>query len=67
MAADITLTTPEQQQTIRAYIAEATAHLDTRDLNTLGYYEWRDGLIRGIAAHHAGLLPLFKELSLIHI
>ena len=62
VAADITLTTPEQQQTIRAYIAEATAHLDTRDLNTLGYYEWRDGLIRGIAAHHAGLLPLFKEV-----
>ncbi len=42
VSADITLTTPEQQQTIRAYIAEATAHLDTRDLNTLGYYEWRD-------------------------
>ena len=39
VSADITLTTPEQQQTIRAYIAEATAHLDTRDLNTLGYYE----------------------------
>ena len=62
VSADITLTTPEQQQTIRAYIAEATAHLDTRDLNTLGYYEWRDGLMRGIAAHHAGLLPLFKEV-----
>ena len=62
VAADITLTSPEQQQTIRAYIAEATAHLDTRDLHTLGYYEWRDGLIRGIAAHHAGLLPLFKEV-----
>lgn len=62
VSADITLTTPEQQQTIRAYIAEATSHLDTCDLNTLGYYEWRDGLIRGIAAHHAGLLPLFKEV-----
>ena len=32
-----------------------------RDLNTLGYYEWREGLLRGIAAHHAGMLPLFKE------
>ena len=59
--ADLTLTTDEQQRTIRAYIAEATAHLDTRDLNTLGYYEWREGLLRGIAAHHAGMLPLFKE------
>ena len=59
--ADLTLTTDEQQRTIRAYIAEVTAHLDTRDLNTLGYYEWREGLLRGIAAHHAGMLPLFKE------
>ena len=59
--ADLMLTTDEQQRTIRAYIAEATAHLDTRDLNTLGYYEWREGLLRGIAAHHAGMLPIFKE------
>ena len=27
----------------------------------LGYWEWRDALERGIAAHHAGLLPVFKE------
>ena len=60
--ANIVLTTEEQQQTIRAYIAETTAHLDNRDLHALGYYEWRDGLIRGVAAHHAGLLPLFKEV-----
>jgi ATP-dependent RNA helicase HelY len=26
----------------------------------LGYYEWADALERGIAAHHAGLLPAFK-------
>ena len=60
--ANIVLTTEEQQQTIRAYIAETTAHLDDRDLHALGYYEWRDGLICGVAAHHAGLLPLFKEV-----
>jgi ATP-dependent RNA helicase HelY len=27
----------------------------------LGYWEWRDGLRRGVAAHHAGLIPAFKE------
>ena len=27
----------------------------------LGYWEWREALERGIAAHHAGLLPAFKE------
>lgn len=60
--ADIRLTTDAQAQTIRAYIAEATASLDVRDLNVLGFYEWREGLTRGIAAHHAGLLPIFKEI-----
>ncbi len=28
----------------------------------LGYWEWLDGLERGLAAHHAGLLPAFKEV-----
>src|SRR6201999_1794092 len=27
----------------------------------LGYWEWRDGLHRGVAAHHAGMVPAFKE------
>ncbi len=27
----------------------------------LGYWDWRDGLRRGIAPHHAGLVPAFKE------
>ena len=28
----------------------------------LGYWEWLDGLERGLAAHHAGMLPSFKEV-----
>ena len=28
----------------------------------LGYFEWLDGLERGVAAHHAGMLPAFKEV-----
>ena len=28
----------------------------------LGYWEWADALERGVAAHHAGLLPTFKEV-----
>src|SRR5206468_2462294 len=31
------------------------------DLTVLGYWEWREGLERGLAAHHAGMLPAFKE------
>ena len=27
----------------------------------LGFYEFRDALVRGVASHHAGMLPTFKE------
>ena len=27
----------------------------------LDYYEWREGLLRGLAAHHAGMLPAFRH------
>ena len=49
----------------RAQIAEVIDHrcgdLEDGDLAVLGYYEWREGLLRGIAAHHAGLLPVFRH------
>ena len=46
---------------IRATIDRRTAELPQGDLAVLGYWEWREALERGIAAHHAGLLPAFKE------
>ena len=42
--------------------SERTAHPADEDLHVLGYYEWLEGLERGIAAHHAGMLPTFKEV-----
>ena len=60
--ADIRLTDDRQAQLIRAYISEATAAIDLKDLRVLGFDQWREGLNRGIAAHHAGMLPLFKEI-----
>ena len=47
---------------IRERTARRTADLDHEDLAALGYAEWVEGLQRGIAAHHAGLLPVFKEV-----
>jgi ATP-dependent RNA helicase HelY len=35
--------------------------LPEEDLEVLGYREWITALERGIAAHHAGLLPSFKN------
>ena len=31
------------------------------DLHVLGYHDFLDGLTRGVAAHHAGMLPAFKQ------
>ena len=35
--------------------------LPDEDLHVLGYHDFLDGLTRGVAAHHAGMLPTFKE------
>ncbi|WP_432574724.1 DEAD/DEAH box helicase [Kineococcus sp. SYSU DK005] len=55
------LTTPEDSRRIRAIAEERCAEIPSSDLAVLGYWEWLDGLERGLAAHHAGLLPVFKE------
>ncbi|MGH3518687.1 MAG: DEAD/DEAH box helicase [Haloechinothrix sp.] len=59
--ADMRLNTPEEVQEVRRIIEARTGDLPESDLGVLGYWEWRDALERGIAAHHAGLLPAFKE------
>jgi ATP-dependent RNA helicase HelY len=57
----IRLTTQDEANHIRAFAEERAAWLDEDDLVTLGFYEFLDSLAAGIAAHHAGMLPLFKE------
>ncbi|WP_298886143.1 DEAD/DEAH box helicase [uncultured Serinicoccus sp.] len=52
----------EQGQTIRALVAERVAEVDPADLGVLGYHDFVEGLSRGYAAHHAGMLPLFREV-----
>ncbi len=55
------LTTPEESAQIRAVVDTRAAELPEGDLGVLGFWEWRDALERGVAAHHAGMLPAFKE------
>jgi ATP-dependent RNA helicase HelY len=62
LAAGLRLTTPEESVEIARIVAARTAGLADDDLAVLGYTEWLTGLRRGIAAHHAGLLPTFKEV-----
>jgi ATP-dependent RNA helicase HelY len=59
--ANLRLTTPDERDEIFAFVEERCANLPDEDLHVLGYHEFLDGLTRGIAAHHAGMLPTFKE------
>ncbi|GAB2862794.1 DEAD/DEAH box helicase [Nocardioides pacificus] len=59
--ANLRLTSPEERDTIYAFVEAKCAHLPREDLQVLGYHEFLDALTRGIAAHHAGMLPTFKE------
>jgi len=56
------LTTSEERREIRALVEERCSDIPDADLQVLGYWEWLEGLSRGVAAHHAGLLPTFKEV-----
>ncbi len=62
LVAGLRLTTPEEAETIQRVAERRTADIPAEDLTVLGYGAWLDGLRRGIAAHHAGMLPAFKEV-----
>lgn len=55
------LTTAEERRHIQQTIDRRTSELPADDLEVLGYGPWAHGLERGIAAHHAGMVPAFKE------
>jgi ATP-dependent RNA helicase HelY len=56
------LTTGAERNEIRAFVEERCRTIPDEDLAVLGYWEWLGGLERGVAAHHAGMLPAFKEV-----
>lgn len=60
--AGLRLNDDEKRAKVRAIVEERTKSIPDEDLNVLGYFEWLEGLERGIAAHHAGMLPTFKEV-----
>jgi ATP-dependent RNA helicase HelY len=62
LAAGLRLTTPDEAQIIEDTAARRTGDIPDEDLTVLGYHDWVLALKRGIAAHHAGMLPVFKEV-----
>jgi ATP-dependent RNA helicase HelY len=55
------LNSPDEAEEVDRIVAERTSGLPEGDLAVLGFWEWREALERGIAGHHAGMLPAFKE------
>ncbi|MGB7448137.1 MAG: DEAD/DEAH box helicase [Ornithinimicrobium sp.] len=58
----VRLVSDQGSRQIRQIVAERVASLSQADLAVLGYAEFAEGLSRGFAAHHAGMLPLFREV-----
>ncbi|MEX2458499.1 MAG: DEAD/DEAH box helicase [Actinomycetota bacterium] len=61
MQAGIRLTTSEEEARVREFADMRAATIPEEDLEPLGFYEFREGLAAGVASHHAGMLPIFKE------
>jgi ATP-dependent RNA helicase HelY len=60
-AANIRLVDADERERISEYVELRASVLPEEDHDVLGFAEWREGLEAGIASHHAGLIPLFKE------
>ena len=61
LQAGIKLTSADERKEIVETANRYTQNLAQEDLEVLNHSEWLAALERGIAAHHAGLLPSFKS------
>jgi ATP-dependent RNA helicase HelY len=59
--AGLRLTDADERVSIRQIVEEHVTALTDRDLDVLRYDTWLAGLEAGIASHHAGMVPPFKE------
>ncbi|NLS08663.1 DEAD/DEAH box helicase [Nesterenkonia sp. MY13] len=56
------LTDKQEAAEIASRVEAMGWELPAEDLSVLGFDSFREALINGVAAHHAGMLPPFKEL-----
>ena len=62
LAAGMRLTTGEERDRIREIVDARRGAIEPADLAVLGYSQFLAQLEAGIAAHHAGMVPPFKEV-----
>ncbi|KZO59887.1 DEAD/DEAH box helicase [Dietzia cinnamea] len=60
--ARLRLTTDEEARRIASHVDSAVAQVPQPDLDALDFAAFRAGLVNGLAAHHAGMLPLFRTI-----
>ena len=61
VGAGVSLTTDAEAARIRQVVDRHMSEIPATDLGVLGFHGWAHALEQGVAAHHAGLLPVFKE------
>ncbi len=61
LGSGLRLTSSGEAREIAAILERHVAGLSDADLKALDYERFAEALSRGIAAHHAGMLPAFKE------
>ena len=59
--AGVRLTTSEERDRIREICERHVEQLTDADLDVLKWGRWISGMEAGVAAHHAGMVPPFKE------
>jgi ATP-dependent RNA helicase HelY len=62
LGAGMRLTSAGDRDRIREIIATRLEGIEPRDLTVLGYSQFVAQLEAGVAAHHAGMVPPFKEI-----
>lgn len=61
MTSGVVLTSASESRRIREVVEAALAVIPVEDHGVLGVGRWAAALERGVAGHHAGMLPLMKE------
>jgi ATP-dependent RNA helicase HelY len=61
LASRVRLTSRVEEQEIAVIVERHVAGLSDSDLQALDYGRFAEALSMGVAAHHAGMLPAFKE------
>ncbi len=57
----VRLTAPGEGQLIRQIVERHVESISDADLQALGFSAWLAGMEAGLASHHAGMVPAFRE------